>query len=48
MNKREAEGEYDRPRIVYEGELEVRAGSPLGAPGMDDPQDPLWDGMMDQ
>ena len=24
---------YEAPEIIYEGELEVRAGSPLGIPG---------------
>lgn len=27
---------YTTPDIVYEGELEVQAGSPLGLPEMDD------------
>ena len=29
---------YETPAVVYESELEVRAGSPLGLP---DPLDPL-------
>ncbi len=29
---------YQAPEIVYEGELEVQAGSPLGGP---DPLDPF-------
>ena len=24
---------YEAPEIVYEGDLEIQAGSPLGAPG---------------
>jgi len=27
---------YEIPEIVYEGDREVQAGSPLGVPGLDD------------
>ena len=27
---------YETPDIVYEGDLEVQAGSPVGVPGLDD------------
>lgn len=27
---------YETPDIIYEGELEVQAGSPVGVPGLDD------------
>ena len=30
---------YEIPDIVYEGELEVQAGSPVGMPSWDDLQD---------
>jgi hypothetical protein len=33
--------EYKAPDIVYEGELEVQAGSPLGSPDWDEELD--WD-----
>jgi hypothetical protein len=29
---------YETPDIVYEGDLEVQAGSPVGVPGLDDPE----------
>ena len=29
---------YEAPEIVYEGDLEIQAGSPLGVPDLDD-----WD-----
>lgn len=32
---------YQAPEIIFEGELEVQAGSPLGAP---DPLDPFFEG----
>lgn len=28
---------YEQPAVVYESELEVRAGSPLGIPDLFDP-----------
>lgn len=31
--------EYEAPEIIYEGDLEVQAGSPLGMPEWDDPLD---------
>ena len=31
---------YEKPGVVYEARLEVRAGSPLGMPDMFDPLDP--------
>jgi len=31
---------YEKPEVVYEARLEVRAGSPLGMPDMFDPLDP--------
>lgn len=34
---------YEPPAVVYETELEVRAGSPLGMPDpWLDPSDPAW------
>ena len=27
---------YETPDIIYEGDLEVQAGSPVGVPGLDD------------
>lgn len=34
--------EYEAPKIIYEGELEVQAGSPLSPPAWDDPLDEEW------
>jgi hypothetical protein len=31
----EEENDYQTPEIVYEGELEVQAGTPLGFPDFD-------------
>ena len=31
---------YEIPDIIYEGELEVQAGSPVG--------EPEWDGLLDE
>jgi hypothetical protein len=36
MEKKQERKPYEEPAVVYESELEVRAGSPLGIP---DPQD---------
>ena len=33
---------YETPEIIYEGELEVQAGSPLGLPEWDDMLDGEW------
>ena len=33
---------YEAPEIVYEGDLEIQAGSPLGAPGGLDFEDLEW------
>jgi hypothetical protein len=33
---------YEAPEIVYEGDLEIQAGSPLGVPGGVDFEDWEW------
>ncbi len=33
---------YEAPEIVYEGDLEIQAGSPLGGPGGVDFEDWAW------
>lgn len=33
------EKEYTPPEVVYEGNLEIQAGSPLGLPDLDDLDD---------
>ena len=32
----ETENGYEAPDIVYEGDLEIQAGSPLGLPDLED------------
>ena len=37
--KMDKQAQYDAPEIIYEGDLEVQAGSPVGVPGFPDELD---------
>lgn len=41
MEQKQDRKPYEQPAVVYEADLEVRAGTPLGLP---DPLDPLGNG----
>lgn len=41
MGIRRRKALYEAPDIIYEGDLEVQAGTPMGIPGLDEILDDL-------